>query len=272
VAFTTAHAPRGGSPDHTVPSEVGEPVRVAPGGPAVLTPSTARPVARVPFGPGEEARYDLKVGIFAAGEARLAVAAVEDVRGASAYRFEMEMQGGLLGFGVDDLFRSWMDTGTLASRRFVRDLHEVNYDPPLRQWEIYPEERRWQRTDAQEKGATLSDLPLDELSFIYFLRTLPLVVGEVYTFTRYFKEDGNPVSVRVLRKEQKTVPAGTFQTIVVQPIIRTSGLFSEGGEAEVYLTDDEHRQVVYLSTRIPKLGVGHITLHLTELRPGQPLR
>jgi hypothetical protein len=98
-----------------------------------------------------------------------------------------------------------------------------------------------------------------------------LEVGEEYPYENYFKEDGNPVRVKVLRRERKTVPAGTFETIVVQPIIRTSGLFAEGGRAEVYLTDDEHRHVVYLSTRIPKLGVGHITMHLTQLTPGRPL-
>jgi hypothetical protein len=229
------------------------------------------PVTPVPFGPGEEAKYQLKVGIFDAGEARLAVSEVEDMRGASSYRLEMDMRGSFVGFKVDDEFRSWMDTRTLASRRFARDIHEGGYDPPLRQFEIYPEERRWERTDGQEEGATISDIPLDELSFIYFLRTLPLGTGEEYTFTRYFKEDGNPVRVKVLRRERKTVPAGTFNTIVVQPMIRTSGLFSEGGEAEVYLTDDVHRHLVYLSTRIPKLPFGHITLHLTELRQGQPL-
>jgi hypothetical protein len=248
---------------------------------AGAVPRVTRPIAAdvafpaaapVPFGPGEEAIYKLKVGILNAGTARLGVANVEDVRGRSAYRLEMEMQGGVMGLKVDDTFRSWMDVSTLASRRFFKDIHEVRYNPPPRQFEIYPEERRWERTDGAEEGETLSSLPLDELAFIYFLRTMPrLEVGEEYPYQNYFKEDGNPVRVKVLRRERKTVPAGTFNTIVVQPIIRTSGLFAEGGRAEVYLTDDEHRHVVYLSTRIPKLGVGHITLHLTELTLGRPL-
>ncbi|HSR43373.1 MAG TPA: DUF3108 domain-containing protein, partial [Longimicrobiales bacterium] len=62
---------------------------------------------------------------------------------------------------------------------------------------------------------------------------------------------------------------GTFETVVVQPVIRTSGLFSEGGEAELYLTDDESRHLVYLRSKLPL--VGSLSLHLTSLRQGVPL-
>ena len=44
--------------------------------------------------------------------------------------------------------------------------------------------------------------------------------------------------------ETITVPAGTFRTIVVQPVIQTRGLFSEGGRAEVYFTDDDRRLLI----------------------------
>jgi len=193
---------------------------------------------------------------------------VDTVQGHPAYRLEMDMRGGLGPLKVNDHFQSWLDTRTLASRRFVRDIHEVNYKS-RREWAIFPEEKRWERVDVENEGKTLSTLPLDELAFVYYIRTLPLVVGETYNLTRYFKEDGNPVVVKVLRKERKEVPGGTFNTIVVQPVIRTSGLFSEGGNAEVYFTDDVHRHVVYLRSEIPV--VGSMTLHLKDIRHGTPL-
>ena len=111
--------------------------------------------------------------------------------------------------------------------------------------------------------------PLDEVSFLYYARTLPLEVGQTYTLNQYFKKDGNPVVLKVLRKERVRVPAGTFETIVVRPIIKTKGLFSEGGEAEVYFTDDERRIMVQMRSRVPV--VGSISLHLKEYRPGEPL-
>ena len=87
-------------------------------------------------------------------------------------------------------------------------------------------------------------------------------------FNRYFKKEGNPVVIKVLRKEVKEVPAGTFNTIVIQPIIQTSGLFSEGGEAELYFTDDEDRFLVYMRTKLP---IFSMTLHLEEVTRGFPI-
>jgi hypothetical protein len=237
-----------------------------PAPPASRPPSNPAPV---PFGPGEEAKYQVKIGIVSAGEGRLAVAAVEDVRGFSSYRFEVDIVGGLPGLRVNDHYLSWMDVTTLASRRYTRDIQEPFYDPPTRTFDIYPEENRWALGDA-DQGPTLSSLPLDEFSFLYYIRTLPLVVGETYQSNRYFKEDGNPVVIRVLRKEQKEVPAGTFNTIVVQPVIKTTGLFGEGGKAEVYISDDAARNIIYLKSDIPSFP-GSLTLHLKELRPGTPL-
>jgi hypothetical protein len=225
--------------------------------------------APVPFGPGEEATYQVKFGIISAGEGRLAVAGVEDVRGVPSYRFELSIRGGIPGARVNDQYASWMDVATLASRRYTRDIQEPFYDPPSRTFEIFPEEGRWQRTDNGDQGPTKSGVPLDDISFLYYIRTLPLDVGETYENNRYFKETGNPVVIKVLRKERIEVPAGTFNTIVVQPIVKTEGLFKEGGNAEVYLSDDASRHIVYLRVEIPVLS--SITMQLKEFKPGTPL-
>ena len=86
--------------------------------------------------------------------------------------------------------------------------------------------------------------PLDEGSFVYFVRTLPLRVGLDTSFNDYFKADRNPVRLRVLRRDTIEVPAGKFAALVVQPIFKTKGIFSEGGEAQVWLSDDENRIIL----------------------------
>ncbi len=75
--------------------------------------------------------------------------------------------------------------------------------------------------------------------------------------------------LRVLRKETVNVPAGTFETIVVQPIIQTDGLFGQGGQAEVFFSDDERRLLVHLRSRVPI--VGSLSLHLRSYEPGTRL-
>jgi len=86
-------------------------------------------------------------------------------------------------------------------------------------------------------------------------------VGETYDFSRYFIPDRNPVTIRVLRRERITVPAGTFNAIVVQPVIKTKGIFSQDGHAEVWLSDDSARMVLQLKSR---LAFGSLNLYLTS--------
>ncbi|HZD05007.1 MAG TPA: DUF3108 domain-containing protein [Longimicrobiales bacterium] len=231
---------------------------------------TERAVAPVPFGPGERLDYRVKLGLIDVGEGYLQVAGIDTVRGFPSYHLDLRIDASAL-FGaahMNDRYQSWLDTRTLVSRRFIRDIDETGYQG-RRVFEIYPEERRWERMDADKADSTPSILPLDEISFIYYVRTLPLKVGEVYNLNRYFKLDGNPVTVKVLRRERVSVPAGTFDAIVVQPVIRTSGLFSEGGEAELYFTDDEARHLVFLRSKVPV--VGSLSLHLTALTRGEAL-
>lgn len=224
--------------------------------------------APAPFGPGERLVYNVKVGIFNAGHGEMSITTLDTVRGNDAYRIDMTIRGGLLGARVNDSYISWMDVRTLQSWRFIQDIHQVNYKS-FRHFEMRPELRLWERQDNGESGPLASGLPLDDIAFIYFLRTLPLEVGATYTFDRYFKAEGNPVTVRVLRRDRRKTDAGEFPTLVLQPTIQTRGLFA-GGKAEIHLTDDARRLPVYVKSDIPRFP-GSLTLHLKEIHPGVPL-
>lgn len=230
---------------------------------------SAPAVAAVPFGPGERATYQVRVGLFGGvGNGAMEVAGVEDVRGHPTYNLRLTMKGGVPFYRVDTRFESWLDVGKLISRRFEQDQKEGKFKRH-RIFEFYPEERRWERAQTDQGGELPTDIPLDDVSFLYFVRTLPLEVGKTYTFPRYFREGGNPVVLKVLRRERVTVPVGTFETIVVQPIIKTSGLFGDGGKAEVYFTDDDQRILVQLKSKVPVLK--SLSLVLESYVPGQRL-
>lgn len=224
--------------------------------------------AAVPFGPGEAMEYQVKLGIFSVGSGTMNVAGLDTVRGRSTYRLEWRVAGGIPLARIDDKFSSWLDTRTLVSRRFIQDIHEVDYER-LRHYEFYPEERRYEMVEGGEGGPMPTSMPLDDISFVYYARTLPLEVGQTYSLNRYFKESGNPVVIRVLRRDRIEVPAGTFNTIVIQPIIQTDGLFGEGGEAEIHFSDDERRLLVYMRSKVPVMG--SLTLHLRRIEEGVPL-
>lgn len=220
---------------------------------------------RLPFAVGERADYQVKLGIVSVGSGFVEVAGTEMVGGAHTLHARMQVSGSLGIARVDDRYESWIDTQGLFSRRFIQNIHEVRYRRN-RTYEFDPAHRTYRRLDKDETGPIASDRPLDDLSFMYYARTLPLEVGDTYTLNRYFKESGNPVVLRVVRKETIDVPAGRFRTVVVQPVIRTNGLFGEGGRAEIYFSDDERRIPVLIKSRVPV--VGSLTMSLRSYRAG----
>lgn len=223
----------------------------------LLAVPRAEAQVRVPWSVGEKLSYDVKFGSIKVGNGLMEVQGIEDVRGHEAYHIFFSVQGGVPFYKVDNRLHSWMDVQTLNSLRHVQD-YEQGGRERQRHWEIFPDRAAYQLRGEEEKPSVAQ--PLDDGSFLYFVRTVPLVTGRTYTFNRYFRPDRNPVRVRVLRRETVTVPAGTFQTVVVQPIIRTSGIFSEGGQAEIWLTDDDRRMMVQMKS---KLSFGSLNLYLT---------
>jgi hypothetical protein len=240
--------------------------------PDLVGPVTTRlePPVQVPFGPGERLEYDVKLGFLGKrGEGFMEVGDLETVRGRTTYRVTMAYGGGFLGFSVNDQFNSWFDVTNLVTLRSIENTQQLSRKR-YKHFEFYPEEGYWERIDNGNSEPLPTSEPLDQISFFYFVRTLPLEVGQEHTLNRYFKESGNPVILRVLRKDTVKVPAGTFSTVVVQPIIRSSGLFGEGGEAELHFSDDSRRLLVLMNSDIPLIG--RLSLHLRTIREGSRLR
>lgn len=224
--------------------------------------------AVVPFGLGEKLEYDVKLGVAHVGNGYFRVGGIDTVRGHPTYRLESHLHGGVTFVKVDENMTSWMDVVSLISRRFEEDKKEFRYQRQ-RTMEFFPEERTYFQPDKNERGSIATDQPLDDLSFLYFARTLPLQVGQTYTLNRYFNAEGNPVTLKVLRRDTVNVPAGRFATIVVQPVIQTKGLFGKGGHAEVHFSDDDRRIIVQVRTSVPV--VGNLNMYLSRYEPGQKL-
>src|SRR5256714_2407728 len=229
---------------------------------AAFNTSGAR--AKVPFGVGEKMEYEVKFGFVKVGNAHMEVVGLDNLRGRAVWHTAFYVRGGNFLYRVNDVYESWMDAETLSSLRFVQELEEGGKDVE-RRFEIYPERAIFIQTSkkppTEEKSVSQ---PLDDGSFLYFIRTIPLVVGQTYDFNRYFRPDRNPVRIRGLRKERIRVPAGTFDAIVIQPVIKTKGIFSENGHAEIWLSDDERHIMLQLKS---KLSFGSLNLYLKSYSP-----
>lgn len=220
--------------------------------------------AKVPFGVGERMEYEVRFGRLKVGNAHMEVVALEHLRGRPAWHTAFWVQGGNFLYRVNDVYESWIDAETLSSLRFVQELQEGGRNT-TRKYDIYPERAVFIQTNKKDPKEEKSvPQPLDDGSFLYFIRTIPLVVGETYDFNRYFRPDRNPVRIKVLRKERIRVPAGTFNAIVIQPVIKTKGIFSENGHAEIWLSDDDRHVMLQLKSR---LSFGSLNLFLKSYYP-----
>ncbi|MES2522020.1 MAG: DUF3108 domain-containing protein [Gemmatimonadota bacterium] len=218
--------------------------------------------AKVPFGVGEKLGYEVKFGSLKVGSGSMEVRDVVDVRGRPAWHAVFAYSGSMAFVKVNDTHETWFDVETLSSRRFHQNIDNPGYDRQ-RRFEIFPERGMFKENDKPEEPTVQA--PLDDASFLYFVRTLNLEVGKTYEYARYFKAQGNPVRIRVLRRETVKVPAGEFKTVVLQPTFKSKGLFSENGKAEVYITDDDRRLMVQIKS---KLSIGSINLYLKSYTAG----
>ena len=218
--------------------------------------------ADVPWRVGERSQYEVRFGKLKVGSGSIEVVQLDNVRGREAWHTRFRVTGGTFFYKVNDVLESWFDARTLASLRFVKDQEEGRSDREVH-YEIFPERTVYREADGEEQPSVAQ--PLDDGSFLFFVRTLPLKVGDVYELHRYFKPDRNPVRIRVLRREKVKVPAGTFDAIVVQPTFKTKGIFSENGRAEVWLSDDDRRVVLQMKS---SLSFGSLNMYLKSHAPG----
>jgi hypothetical protein len=111
----------------------------------------------------------------------------------------------------------------------------------------------------EKKNIPLHDNVFDPLSSFYYVRTLKLEVGQpVFVDILDNKKLWN-VKVLVLRKEKIRTKLGSFDTIVIKPLMKSEGIFNRKGDILIWLTDDERRLPVMMLT---KVAVGSITATL----------
>jgi hypothetical protein len=223
---------------------------------------TPRPIApavagRIPFRVGERLTYAAHVSFFSAGSATMSIEDAQDIRGHSTYHSIFDVRGHVLWFHVNDHSESWFDPATMISYRQVQHVDESRYQAD-RVYEFYPDRRVYVRNGEEGKSVAM---PMDEDAFIYFLRTIPLEVGKTYSFDRYYHLERNPIVVTVERREHVKVPAGEFDALVLKPVIKSKGLFSESRDTEVWLSDDSARTIVRLKSKLP---VGTLYLDLKQ--------
>jgi hypothetical protein len=227
---------------------------------AVVSASRPAPAPPAPFAVGERLEYSAKLGILKMGTATLTVPRLDTVRGKETYVLEFRLTAKSPFYDVDDRLTSYATTEGFESLRFHQDFSK----DADRTFDIFPDEGYYVQA-GRESREVAPEHPVDDTSFFYFLRLAELEVGKTYTYRNYFKDEKNPVTVRVLKRETMELPDGTrTPVLVLHPIIdEGKGLLSKKSDTRIWITDDARRIPLQIRGKFP---FGTVTLRLEEMQ------
>ncbi|MEO6463778.1 MAG: DUF3108 domain-containing protein [Candidatus Eisenbacteria bacterium] len=222
----------------------------------------------VPFGPGESLRFSIEYGLVKAGTAWLEVGPMETYKGRPCYHLTSRAESNRFMsriYKVRDRIDSLIDAEGLYSWRYKKRQREGGYE---RDFDILydPPSGRARYSD----GSTLDGKPYpkDGLAAFYFIRHMPLEVGKDIAVVHHSDRRSGDILVKVHKKETVTVPAGTFECFVIEPVMEEGGLFKSSGRLTIWVTADARRIPVLMKSKIP---VGSVDAILQEIKTGAPI-
>jgi hypothetical protein len=231
-------------------------------GAALLQTMSAAPV---PFAVGESYEYSphYSINLFGSlGGVSLTVAGVDTVRGVPSWHFTMITNVSAPFYKARSRLESWTSVKDFVSRRFIHFVNENDHQYADDDFQIHGDSGYFRnRADTLTKP-TPHDA-LDDLAFVYYLRTMEFQDGKTYRLPRYFRQDHNPVEVTVLGHDTLDMPDGSRRRCwVVHLLVDDGGMFSKKSNAKLWLSDDGIRIPVQIRSDLP---VGNVTLKLKRI-------
>ena len=219
----------------------------------------------VGFGVGEKFVYSVQYGIIKAGEATLEIRNIASIDSTDCYRIISNARTNdvfSLVFKVRDRFESYMDTTNLYSLRYEKHIREGRF----RRDRAVSFDQREHTATYEDKVVPIAPRTQDVLSALYYVRTLPLKPGQSIAIANHTDGKNYPLVIKVLGEETVTVDAGTFDCLVVEPILLGPAIFTQKGRLTVWLTNDRYKKPVLMKS---KVVIGSVAAVLKEYIPAQ---
>ena len=222
-----------------------------------------RTIANAAFDVGERLVFNVNYGFITAGEAVLEIPALDSVAGRNCFRVEFRVNS-LPSFSwiyrVEDRYLTFIDTATIAPWKFEQHIREGSYRRDF----IAEFDQRNNIAKTQEGSYPVPPYVHDILSAFYYARTInygTLKTGDQVQLSNFYKDKSHDLVIRVLGRQQLEVAAGTFNTVVIEPLVKEGGLIKSEGRIVVWLTDDERKIPIRVNT---KVVIGSIDTELKE--------
>ncbi|MGD1840686.1 MAG: DUF3108 domain-containing protein [Thermonemataceae bacterium] len=218
------------------------------------------------FGKGEHIEYLVHYAFVNAGEATIDVSEKlylvndrpcyrVDVYGKSIGSLEMVTR-------IRDFWRSYVDTSSIITHRFYRNIEEGNYRKE-ETTQFFPNTRKAVIMDEHgKKEITTYPNIQDMVSGFYFVRTLNMEKyqkGEVINVPGILEDDLYELKIQFIGKEEIKTKFGKIDTYVLSPIMPENQLFKGTNPIKVYVSDDKNRVPVKI---LAELVVGSVEMDI----------
>lgn len=222
-----------------------------------------RKVENKAFRAGEKLTFNVNYGFVTAGIATMEVDGIRRISARNAYHVVFlvnTVPSFDWIFKVRDRYETFIDKEGLFPWRFEQHIREGSYS---RDFSAFFDQRRGK---AKTSGGQYDIPPYvnDILSAFYYARTLDyskMKVNDMILLHNFYKDKVYDLNVKYLGKETVTVTAGTFDCIIVEPLVQEGGLFKSEGSITVWLSDDDLKIPVKVKT---KVVIGSIDAELTK--------
>ena len=225
------------------------------------------------FNPGERLTFVLKWTIIPAGEAILEVLPLEHMAGRNTYHFVLTARSNAFVdafYMVRDRIDAWAETNLNHSLLYRKKQHEGNSRRDITvsfDWDEMTAQyiNRGNKGHEARKPIPISTDTFDPLSIFYWSRSIDLAAQN--RIQRPVTDGKTHIMgiADIMRKETITVPAGTFETFLIEPdLSHVGGVFEKSPDANIQLwvtTDHRHLPVKLAS----KVVVGRFTGELVSM-------
>jgi hypothetical protein len=215
------------------------------------------------FDIGERLTFDIQYGFITAGKAVMNVPGFKYINGRKAYEinvYAVSTESFDKIFKVRDKYTTYFDVDGLFPHRFEQHVREGKYSKDYSAFFDHTE----LIAEANNETYKIPKYVHDILSAFYYIRTIDLSKfrkGQKFQLQNFYNGKLHPLDVLILGRQTIEVEAGTFECIVVEPLVVEGGLFKNEGSIRIWLTNDENKMPVKMST---KVLVGNIDAVLTK--------